>query len=555
MTGQEKRKSKTYTTLLDKRSSTIREIEYHEKKVSEINKDTSQAEALTRMLAIENSYDKYRKINDELEQSNDYASEDLAPPNEEVIEKYIQIISKLKEFTKESIDPPYSSGMLNSTTRYSGDHGVHLPQINIPTFDGDLLQWTSFYDSFLSMIDSNPNRTNVEKMHYLKGVLKGTALSVINRLPISDHNYKIALNLLKERFNNKRAIVNSCLHTFLFQKSLEPHNSQSVRSLIDTTKESLQCIEALDLPVEHWSALVVFIIQTKLDLETKAEWEQHLGGGSRVPLYQDMINFLEMRYRILETLPPPVPYTVAPYTVQPNPFERSHNYHPKNERNNNASATKKKESCIICKNDHWIFYCPTFDSWSVPQRKNYVHTNALCRICFHQHRVEECRSKYRCKECNGDHNTKLHENNSFLNNATSANEYAPNSVQINHAAVRHQNKCKATAIVSVQDRSGTSHLLRVFVDQGSDGAFISEKAAQLLGLPRKKENIPLTGLDNNTLGATKSSIQITVQSLVNEFKMTLETFVVPTIISASKIDPELRKNWRHLDGLQLADCN
>lgn len=125
-------------------------------------------------------------------------------------------------------------------------------------------------------------------------------------MAITENNYKIALELQKERFNNRRAIINSCLNAFLFQKPIIPLNKNSLRSLIDNTKETLQCIESLDVQVDHWSPIVVFIVQTKMDIETKCEWETHLGGGTRVPLYEDVINFLEMRHRILENIPPPI---------------------------------------------------------------------------------------------------------------------------------------------------------------------------------------------------------------------------------------------------------
>lgn len=70
---------------------------------------------------------------------------------------------------------------------------------------------------------------------------------------------------------------------------------------------------------------------------------------------------------------------------------------------------QKKDCCNICKDSHWIFFCPTFDSWSVAERKKYVRENELCQICFHKHKQDECKSKYRCKHCKGNHNTKLHE--------------------------------------------------------------------------------------------------------------------------------------------------
>lgn len=87
------------------------------------------------------------------------------------------------------------------------------------------------------------------------------------------------------------------------QTPIKNATKNSVRSLIDTTKDTLQCIEQLDVSIDTWGPFIVLTMENKLDKELKKEWENHLGGGTRLPLYEDMINFLEMRYRILENSP------------------------------------------------------------------------------------------------------------------------------------------------------------------------------------------------------------------------------------------------------------
>lgn len=73
-----------------------------------------------------------------------------------------------------------------------------------------------------------------------------------------------------------------------------------------------------------------------------------------------------------------------------------------------------------------------------------------------------------------------------------------------------------TALVKVKDKFDTNHVLRVFIDMGSGGALISERAAQVLSLTRKNENVPLTGVDDTPLGNAKTSMEIQVQSIVND---------------------------------------
>ena len=84
---------------------------------------------------------------------------------------------------------------------------IQLPKIIIPPFDGNPLHYQSFVDSFGSSIDTNQSLSNVEKFLYLKGFLKGKALSTIEGLSLTASNYDEAINLLKERFGDQKLLV------------------------------------------------------------------------------------------------------------------------------------------------------------------------------------------------------------------------------------------------------------------------------------------------------------------------------------------------------------
>ena len=48
-----------------------------------------------------------------------------------------------------------------------------LPKLSLPTFDGNPLEWQTFWDSFSTEVDSNPNFTGVQKLNYLHTQLQG----------------------------------------------------------------------------------------------------------------------------------------------------------------------------------------------------------------------------------------------------------------------------------------------------------------------------------------------------------------------------------------------
>ena len=100
-------------------------------------------------------------------------------------------------------------------------------------FSGDLLEWTSFWDSFSSAINENPGLSDVDKMNYLKGLLKGEALKVIGGLTLTSYNYVIAIDLLKERFGKKQVLINAHMEEFL-NISVISQGVKSLRDFVDT---------------------------------------------------------------------------------------------------------------------------------------------------------------------------------------------------------------------------------------------------------------------------------------------------------------------------------
>ena len=74
---------------------------------------------------------------------------------------------------------------------------VNLPQLNLPRFKGDYNDYTSFRDTFQSLINKQENLDKIQKFHYLLSCLEGEALNLIHSLQLTETNYDIVLDLLK----------------------------------------------------------------------------------------------------------------------------------------------------------------------------------------------------------------------------------------------------------------------------------------------------------------------------------------------------------------------
>ena len=52
---------------------------------------------------------------------------------------------------------------------------VKLPKLQLKEFSGDPLEWRSFWDSFEASVHLSTKISDVDKMNYLKGFLRGDA--------------------------------------------------------------------------------------------------------------------------------------------------------------------------------------------------------------------------------------------------------------------------------------------------------------------------------------------------------------------------------------------
>jgi len=97
----------------------------------------------------------------------------------------------------EVIDMSYIQNKLVTQTPADdpGKSYSRLPEIPLPTFDGDLREWLTFQNSFMSLLDKWPNLSDTDKMYYLVGCLKGAAAEAVRGIPLSD-NYRLVWSTL-----------------------------------------------------------------------------------------------------------------------------------------------------------------------------------------------------------------------------------------------------------------------------------------------------------------------------------------------------------------------
>ena len=69
-----------------------------------------------------------------------------------------------------------SLSISNTTPSVSQDAKVKLPKLELPNFDGDIINWRGFWDQFQVAIHENKTIAEIDKFTYLKSFLSNLAL-------------------------------------------------------------------------------------------------------------------------------------------------------------------------------------------------------------------------------------------------------------------------------------------------------------------------------------------------------------------------------------------
>ena len=179
--------------------------------------------------------------------------------------------------------------------------GIKLPKIDVPTFDGNMLHWASFWEQFQVSVHGKDRLSVAEKLAYLRHAVKdGPAKYVIEGLTGSGNNYAEAVECLKRQYNRPRLLHEIHVKAIVEAQTLKDGTGKELRRLHDCLVQHLRALTAMGYGPS--ASFITALIQLKLDQNTRFEWQRYTQGVKKVPHYDDMLAFLDMRAQASETL-------------------------------------------------------------------------------------------------------------------------------------------------------------------------------------------------------------------------------------------------------------
>jgi diphosphomevalonate decarboxylase len=95
-----------------------------------------------------------------------------------------------------------------------------------------LQDWVRFKDTFLSLVGDSVTIPNIQKFHYFLSAISGDVKRVIQHIPVSEQDFRVAWEILVERYENERLIINTHIDTIMKLPSLTAENASQLRQIV-----------------------------------------------------------------------------------------------------------------------------------------------------------------------------------------------------------------------------------------------------------------------------------------------------------------------------------
>ncbi|XP_054287757.1 uncharacterized protein LOC129003486 [Macrosteles quadrilineatus] len=441
---------------------------------------------------------------------------------------------------------------------------IRLPKLELKHFDGNPLQWVSFINLFDSSVHKNVSVSNVAKFQYLLSVVSGEPLSLIKSLNITTANYLVAYQLLRDRYHNTRRLTTLHLNQIMDLPNITSGSLHQLRGFINLFYEHSEALKALDCDVSSNSnPLLSALILRKIDSEIRKKLEAYRSTQDHeahtLPEVTEIIKFLNIECDQVEDAGLHLSHSsIKTNCGQPSKFKGTKSVKFSSDRPSKTVAmltTHKTQSSTSCfdfgKPDHKIYVCPTFKGKTPQQRYQIVKKESRCISCLGYHDSKLCKSLATCYICHKRHHSLLHSH--FQQPSADVKPHKVPKDNLSPAkvatAMTSQSQYSSestvllgTLLVQLTSPQGTTHVFRALLDSGSMCNFISERAAQLLGVKRTHSSDQITGIAQ-TATSTRGLTHLTLTTLSGPTMVTQHPFLILDRISMdlprAKLTPEV----------------
>ena len=306
----------------------------------------------------------------------------------------------VKSESNRSHSPTHSccSNQLNS--------GYKLPQLKLPNFEGNILEFRSFWEQFTAAVDGR-DLSDIIKLQLLLGCLRGSIRKSVSGYKIEGRSYQLVVNYLKDLFDNPPKIVESLILRLLkLQSPSYTYSSlHSFKSELQFLTQSLKS-EGIVNDCNSCSIILGTILTQKLpsNLKDRLNWH-HPRESWTLELLDSSLG------QALAVLEAEGHHLTSEGDRAPKQTASSHKTNHTGGSNSKRTTTiltttqslpqdnKRRYPCRFCEGPHYPSDClqyPTVDS-----RIHILQSKQWCEQCLsHRHTSSNCSTRRKvCFKC------------------------------------------------------------------------------------------------------------------------------------------------------------
>ena len=454
---------------------------------------------------------------------------------------------------------PVSSHDLSSSFSSSGGppwlRVPKLPTLELPTFNGEVMKWATFWTAFSTQVGNREEISESDKLIYLRKAIKHQPTQDLLEAPREEEDsYTEVVKELKRRFDLPKEVHKNLVQRIM-QLSPIKETQDDIKRLMDSVRKTLLSLKRTgSYCLESFMTSVVYLILPK---KLQVLWEQHTKKEKKVSgVFTRLDFFLEHAATLTPSSLTQSYCSPKPETPERKPRQqgkRQENSQPHRQKNtvhvaSTTAAPSYKWDCQLCTNEkHPLYVCPKWLGYSVTQRLNHVKSKNLCNNCLAVgHSTASCRSTYRCRDCQQNHHTTIHQATATpptqVNYASRAPSKVPDALMM-------------TALVHLSGPGGQRLPARALIDSGAGISLVSSRVAQLLHLPLNKTDLQFSGVQGTPCKASKHIAHLSLSPVQADQPLIPLTAAVVTTLTNDLPTQDLSPVTKlpHLTGLDLAD--
>ena len=392
--------------------------------------------------------------------------------------------------------------------------------------------------------------------------LTGEAKNSVSGIFLSNENYKVAVELLKERFGDKQAVVISH-YTEMINLKHAKNNPKGLRNLYNQIEKHLRSLKALDQDTDQ--DLFISMITSKLPKDVLVQLE--VQKGARNPwtvkeLRERFNDYIAARERAEQHASMTKCESAGDHE---GPFMSSAEALVAGVQTADNKKTRKIYlRCKYCDENHWSDVCAKYDT--LDARKQRIRGS--CYICLKStHQANSCLQKIRCYYCrqwNHHHRCLCPKQFEAMHRETlSLAEELPKHSEVvnteNSLISSGEMVMMQTAKADVKNPdNGIKQNARILLDSGSRRTYITESLAKRLNLKLEdKDEFMLVTFCSAKPKRTESRNTKLGIVLKDGNILTISANVVPQIaesIQRRPVNLKTLENWNYLwQEFSLAD--